>query len=537
MEAGLARRQTAPVQRRIGIAAGIWGASILLSRLVGLVREAVIGRTLGGSAAADAYWTAFVLPDFLNYLLAGGALSIVFIPIFQRHVAAGEEERGWQAFGSISTFLLVLLGLATLALWVLLPRLAPIVAPGFTPAQTELLVHLSRILLPAQCFHVLGGLFSAALQARDRHAIPALAPLVYTLGIVAGGLWMRSAEGFAWGVLAGSFLGPFLLPLLACRGIGFVWRPRLALADPDLRTYLGRSLPIMLGFSIVVVDDWILRREGTLLGTGAASAITYAKNLMKVPLGIFGLAAGVAAYPTLARLVAEGKPEEMRRTLWSTTRVVLVLAFASQALLSVAGTDIAALVYGRSRLAPEQLSEIGGALALVSIGLGAWSAQALLARGFYALGNTWLPALLGTIVALGAYPLYVLLRGELGLGGLAVASSVAILVYVGLLARLLAREFERFAAPEPAGWGLFFTRVLCALGLAIGAGRLVLRVLPEGFGTREILLRAGLAGALTLGVFAAAAALCGLQELQTLLAPLRRRKPSARPPRNPKEGA
>jgi len=523
MERGAAGRQTAGMQRRIGIAAGIWGASILLSRLVGLVREAVIGRTLGGSASADAYWTAFVLPDFLNYLLAGGALSIVFIPIFQRHLAAGEEERGWQAFGSISSFLLVLLGCATIALWLCLPALAPLVAPGFTSEQQELLVHLSRILLPAQIFHVLGGLCSAALQARDRHAVPALAPLVYTLGIVAGGLITRSADGFAWGVLAGSFLGPFLLPLLACRGIGFRWRPRLSFADPDLRTYLARSLPIMLGFSIVVVDDWILRREGTLLGTGSASAITYAKNLMKVPMGIFGLAAGVAAYPTLARLVAEGKPEEMRRTLWSTLRVMLVLAFAAQALLSVCGTELAALVYGRGKLAPDDLREIGGALALCSIGLGAWSAQTVLARGFYALGNTWLPALLGTIVAIAAYPLYVVLRGELGLGGLALASSAAILVYVALLGWLLARDLERVCAPESAGLGLFFTRALCALGLSIGAGRLLLRLLPEGFETGPLLLRAGLAGGLCLAVFAGVALLTGMPELQTILAPLRRR--------------
>jgi putative peptidoglycan lipid II flippase len=525
------------MQRRIGIAASIWGASILLARLVGLLREAVIGRTLGGSAVADAYWTAFVLPDFLNYLLAGGALSIVFIPIFQRHFAAGEEQRGWQAFGSISTLLLFLLGVATLALWFLLPSLAVVVAPGFTQSQTELFVHLTRILLPAQVFHVVGGLLSAALQARDRHAVPALAPLVYTLAIVAGGLWMHSAEGFAWGVLAGSFLGPFLLPLLACRGIGLSWRPRLDFRDPDLRTYLARSLPIMLGFSIVVVDDWILRREGTLLGTGAASSITYAKNLMKVPMGIFGLAAGVAAYPTLARLAVERKPEELRRTLWSTLRVVLVLALAAQALLSVIGTELAALVYGRGRLAPEQLSEIGGALALVSLGLSAWSAQTVLARGFYALGNTWLPALLGTIVAVGAYPLYVLGRTELGLGGLALASSAAILVYVGLLGWLLGRELERSAAPEAAGWGLFFTRALCALGLSVGAGRLLLTVLPAGFGTRELLLRATLAGGLSLAVFASVATVCGLQELRTLLAPLRGRNPSGRPPRSPKEGA
>jgi putative peptidoglycan lipid II flippase len=528
------------VSKQVRIASAVWGASILLSRLVSMVREGAIGRILGASAASDVYNASFQLPDFLNYLLAAGALSIVFIPIFAAHLARGDERAAEASFHAIASFLAVLLLVLTAVLFALAPALARWIAPGFSAAQTEDLVRLTRIVLPAQVFHVLGGLLSAALQARDRHALPALAPILYTGSIVAGGLLGGSSlgpYGFAWGALAGSLLGPFLLPLIGCLRSGlrfrFAWAPR----HPDLRAYLARSLPIMLGFSIVVVDDWILRREGTLLGTGAASAITYSKNLMKVPMSIFGLAAGVAAYPTLARLVAEGKPEEMRRTLWSTTRVVLVLAFAAQALLSVAGTEIVALVYGRGRFSPDQLGEIGAALALVSIGLGAWSAQTVLARGFYALGNTWLPALLGTIVAVAAYPLYVYLRGALGLGGLAIASSAAILVYVGLLAWLLGREFERCAAPESGEWGVFFTRALCALGLSIGAGRLLLRFLPGGFGTRELLLRAGLAGGLTLAVFAAAAVLCGLQELQTLLAPLRPRKPSGRPPRSPKEGA
>ncbi len=83
--------------RRIGIAGLIWGASILLSRIIGVVREAVIGRTLGGGASADAYWAAFIVPDFLNYLLAGGALSIVFIPIFGSYLSRGEEDKGWEA--------------------------------------------------------------------------------------------------------------------------------------------------------------------------------------------------------------------------------------------------------------------------------------------------------------------------------------------------------------------------------------------------------------------------------------------------------
>src|SRR5204863_8975508 len=132
----------------------------------------------------------------------------------------------------------------------------------------------------------------------------------------------------------------------------------------------------------------------------------HAKSLMKVPMGVFGLAAGVAAFPTLQRLVALARPEdmrEMRATLERTLRVMLVLSFAAQAVLTVASDEIVALVYGRTRIAPEQVHVIGTALALVSIGLAAWSAQNLIARGFYALGNTWFPALLGTAIAAAAY--------------------------------------------------------------------------------------------------------------------------------------
>src|SRR5204862_1725178 len=122
----------------------------------------------------------------------------------------------------------------------LLPRLAPPVAPGFDAGQRAELVALTRMILPAQIFHVVGGLLSAALQARDRHVVPALAPLVYTAGIVAGG-WIGGASagayGFAWGVLAGSVLGPFGLPLWACARSGLRWTWRFDLADRDLRLY------------------------------------------------------------------------------------------------------------------------------------------------------------------------------------------------------------------------------------------------------------------------------------------------------------
>lgn len=517
--------------RRIGIASAIWGASILASRLIGLVREGVIGRTLGAGAKGDLYTTAFVVPDFLNYLLAGGALSIVFIPIFGAYLARGEEERASEAFSVVANFLCVLLAAVSLALWFAMPWLAPIAAPGFTPEELRELVALSRIVLPAQVFHVLGGLLSASMQARDRHALPALAPLVYTLAIILGG-WFggqaAGAYGFAWGALVGSIAGPFALPLFGALRGGLRWRWKFSLRHPDLKTYLVRSLPIMIGFSIVVVDDWYLKREGTLVGAGSAASLSYAKTLMKVPMGVFGLAAGVAVFPTLQRLVAEGKPAEMRDTLTRSLRTLLVIALAAQAVLTVCGVEIVTLVYGRTRLSPGEVHEIALCLSIVSIGLAAWASQTLIARGFYALGNTWMPALLGTAIAAAAYPLYVLGRSEFGTRGLAIASTVAIVVYTSTLAIVLARTLARRAEREAGAtteFAWFCGRALVVLAAAIGAGEVCARTFAFPASNGAIAARAGFLTLVTLAVFVAVAHVARLTEVAALL---RRFRPAAK---------
>jgi putative peptidoglycan lipid II flippase len=512
--------------RRIGIASATWGVAILLSRVIGLGREAVLGRTLGAGPEADLYATAFIVPDFLNYLLAGGALSIVFIPIFGAYLARGEEERASEAFSVVANFLCLLLAVLTAALWLALPALVTLVAPGFTPDQQAELVLLSRIVLPAQAFHVVGGLLSASMQARDRHALPALAPLIYTLGIIAGGLLGGTgagAFGFAWGALAGSILGPFLLPLIGALRSGLRWRRRLSLLHPDLKTYLVRSLPIMLGFSIVVVDDWYLRREGTLAGPGAVATLAYAKSLMKVPMGVFGLAAGVAVFPTLQRLVAAGDVSGMRDVLVRSLRNVIVISLLAQAVLSTCGEDLVALVYGRSRLDAAQVHELAACLTLVSLGLSAWAAQTLLARGFYALGNTWTPALLGTAVAVAAYPLYGLARSAWSVRGLAVASSCAIIAYTVLLAWRLERRLAQ-GAPPRAGLAPFFARALLALCAALGAGELVARLFPSPASAPAPAAHAGVVALAAIGAFGLVGWSVGLTEIGSLSARVRRRR-------------
>lgn len=508
------------MKSRIGVASAIWAVALLLSRVVGLLRDSVLGHTLGVSPAADAYQAAFRIPDWFMLMMAGGTLSIVFIPIFTAHIERGDDARGWRTFSVVANFMLVVMLLLGPIMWVLVPALGHVLAPGFSAEQQALLVRLTRIILPAQAFHVIGGLLSAALLARDKHAVPALSPLLYSTGIIAGGLILGTAEGFAWGVFVGAFAGSFLVPLIAALRTGLSWQPVLSFADPDLRTYLARWFPVLLGGSLILVDDTLLARFGSDLDAGSVAVLGYAKTLMRAPMGIFGAAMAFASYPTLTRLYLEGKNADAFRLVTTSTRRVLVLALASQVALTVAAPEVGTLVYGTHRIAPARMAELGGCVAAFSLGLGAWSAQILMARAFYAQGKGWIPARVGLAAAIVCLPLYWVLGARFGAAGLAVASSATVTASVVALAWTLRRQ----GGAEEAGYVGFLLRALPATALAIAAGLAVRAFLPEPAWTRlDALIRAGVLGTAGGLAFLAAAWALRVPELDAALAPILRR--------------
>ena len=513
---------------------------------MGLVREQIIGPTLGASREADLYFASFTLPDFLNYLLAAGALSIVFIPIFLEYFERGNQQGGWEAFSVIANFILLAGSIGIALLMVFARPLAGLVAPGFSdPSEVDTLVRLIRIILPAQFFHVIGGLLSAALQAQDLHLFPATAPLVYSAGIIVGGLVGAhagiGADGFAWGVLAGSALGPFGLPLYGCLKTRMRWYLILSFRNADLRHYLWLSFPIMIGFSIVVVDEWIIKNQASYLSEGALSYLQYGRTLMKVPIGVFGMAAGVAAYPTISRMAAAGSVAEAYGVLCGAVRLMLFATFAAQVCMTLAGFEAAYLVWGllSSRFSVADAQATGTILAFLCLGLGGWAAQTVISRGFYALGSTWLPTIVGTIIAFLMVPLYVVLRRQWGAIGLAIASSVAILVYVLLLGWLQHRRFEQEAAARGTtllglpGMLHAALRLAVAAGVAIGVGlgvrALLLQLLP-GVHLAVVIMRTTVLCSVGLGIYLALARLLGIRELakfeRLLLRRLRLRLPS-----------
>jgi putative peptidoglycan lipid II flippase len=458
----------------MGRAAALMMASVFLSRVLGYARDAVIAYQHGATPETDAYFAAFTIPDFLNYLLAGGALSITFIPIFSRYLAEGREDEGFRSFSTIATVMGIAMVFFIVLGEFLAGRVIPFVAPGFSPGQTAVAARLTRIVLPAQIFFYIGGLLMAIQYARKQFFLPALAPLIYNAAIIAGGLLAgreHGMEGFAWGVVGGAFLGNFVLQVYGAMRGTFAYRPRIDFSDPGLKEFIRLSIPIMLGFSLVVVDEWTTRVFGSFLIVGAITWLNNARRLMLVPVGIFGQASGVASFPFLSGLMAEGKKEAMWDTLSLTLRWVFLVSAGVAAVVFVLSREAVLLVYQRGAFNIEDTMHTAAALSAFGLGIPFWCSQAIVSRGFFAMKDTWTPTIAGTVAWIVALPAYYLLQRSYGVFGLALASTVGILLYAGALyAILMRRTVGRRGIPELLEYG----RMAMAAVVAGAVGRYVL---------------------------------------------------------------
>jgi len=296
--------------------------------------------------------------------------------------------------------------------------------------------------LPAQVLFIAGGIVNATLLARNRFAASAAAPLLYNGGIIAGGLFLAphlevGAEGFAWGALAGAMAGPFLAPLLDARGrvrLG----ARFAPFDRVFLGYLAIAAPLMLGQSLLTVDEWYERWFGALLGAGAVAHLAYARRLMLVPVAVVGQAIAAAALPTLSRLWAEDRRDELDRVLLRSLQGGAALAVLSAAVFFAFAREVVVVIYQRGAFTPEDTAQVAAILALLAFAVPAWIGQQIAVRAFYARGDTWRPMLLGTAVALAAIPLYLELGRRFGVLGLAAAGAIG-MTFNTLVTLLLAR--------------------------------------------------------------------------------------------------
>ena len=470
--------------QHMGTAALLLGASVFLSRFMGLIRDKVISYYYGAGVEADIYLAAFVAPDFINYLLAGGYFSITLIPMLARRFKESDES-GWRFFSTIFWWICIASAICITLAWIFAPAIARVTAPGFTdtPELMDRLVFFLRIVLPAQLFFLPGACLTALLYWRRQFTSPALMPLIYNGCIILGGLVMtyiapeRGMEGFCWGVIGGSFLGAFALPLLVARSGGLHIRPFLK--DKGILAFVLMALPLMLGQSIAVLDEQFIRVFGSMAGVGGVALLAYARRFMFVPIGVVAQAAGAASYPFLAKLAAEGKEDEFAITVNGVVTKALAVAVPLCVWMAAVAEPLIRMLFEQGRFTKADTEMCALLLALMLPGVLFWVVHQLVSRSFYAHEDTLTPAVVGTITTAVFLPVYWGLTQIMGAPGIAVAGVCGIGAYTVAMTRVWHKRRGTAAFSGLASYTAKAVAVAAVPGIAAWlAGMGVTRLLP-----------------------------------------------------------
>jgi putative peptidoglycan lipid II flippase len=410
-------------------------ASVLLSNLIGLVREMVIAYFRGAGREVDAYQLSFLIPEILNHILASGFLTITFIPIFSHYLSKNNESEGWHVFSLILTNFGILLTMLICIAEVYTPEIISVLAPGIDDAALKItVIRMTRIILPAQLFFFVSGLLMAVQYAKEKFTTPALSPIVYNLCIILGGILLGSRFGmlgFSWGVLGGAACN-FMIQYLGAKRVGMTFRLTFEPRHPDLKKYILLTLPLMLGLTMTFSREFFFRIFGSYLPPGGISGINYALKIMLIPVALFGQAIGTAVYPFLARLVAENNLEEMNHLLNNTLRY-LALVIPVSVLLMVLRNEVVSIIYQRGQFDAAATALTADILIYLLVGAFALAAYTIVPRAFYATQNTLFPAVYGSIAVLLSLPFYLLGVRFFGARGIAIAISLSEILQVTVL--------------------------------------------------------------------------------------------------------
>lgn len=499
------RGLSAHVARSAGLVAGLFA----IDKALGVVRDAAIGSAFGASAALDAYYAAFELPDALFNVVAGLALSTALIPILSAHTERGDRHETWALASTVINWALLIVSGVSIIAAIFAPQVIAAVAPGFEAERAQLATQLMRLVLLQTVVSSVSGIVMSVLQAHQHFLLPAVAPLAYTLGRIGGALFLAphwDIFGLAWGGLAGT-VGHFLIQVPGLIHYGARWRPRFR--HPDLPAVLKLMGPRVLGLGVTYMNFVLPTFLGSRLAPGAIASYEYGWRLMQFPETIIGTALGLTVFPTLSQRANAGDREGLRNTAGWALRLVLALAIPAAVGLLVLGKPLTALFLQRGAFDAAATTRVYRGLQAFALGLVMHSALEVTARLFYAQRDMWTPlwaaiAGLTANTALG----WLMLR-PLAHVGLALANSVGAGVQVVIL---LAIAWRRLGGVE----GRTLRASLARTGVtaaAMGAAVLGFRAaLPDA---SDLITGAG---GVTVGAaaFLAAALVAGSQELRDL---------------------
>ncbi|MGQ0645366.1 MAG: murein biosynthesis integral membrane protein MurJ [Elusimicrobiota bacterium] len=467
--------ETHSAARRLGRRAGIVSAATLASRVLGYARDALVAYAFGGGHLTDAFYAAFRLPNLFRRILGEGSLTPAFVPVFSEHVSAGERPKAAEFFQTLFTTLAVLLAVLVALGILFAPAVTRLVAWGFEttdPEKFDLTVRLTRQMFPFLLFVCLAAVSAGALNTMGHFFLPSLAPAMLSVAeilfiLTLSRLWKNPLEGLAWSAVAGGALHfGILLPLMKKEGIlpRWRWNP----GHPDVKRVSLLVLPAVWGLSVDQINAYFDTVCASFLAEGSVTALYNSNRLMQFPLALFGIAVSTAALPTLSLAAARNDHQELKDTLNFGLRLVFYLVIPAMTGLIVLGRPIIELLFEHGLFTHRETLLTYAALAGYCLGLPAYAAVKVVVGAFYALKDTRTPVRVATFCMLINMAGCLALMWRWGVGGLAVATSVASTVNASALLWLLRRRLGL-----PGGRRLlktFLQSLGASLGMAAAAG-------------------------------------------------------------------
>ncbi len=484
--------------------AGVVGGATLASRVLGLVRDVVVAN-LFPAAATDAFFVAFMLPNLLRRLVGEGSLTISFVPVFSSWLSRSREAAR-DVFSTIWTLAFAVGVAIALAGILAADPLVGVFAPGFelTEGKRELTATLTRLCFPYILAMILLSVAMGALNSLGHFLVPALAPVLLNLCLIAAAfvsvaLLDQPIEGLAVAVLLAGILQVLvLLPPLRARAMA----PRVlwAIRHPAVRRLGQLMLPAMLGASVFQLNLLLSRFLASFLGDGAVSYLYYASRLLELPLGVFVFALGAASLPSFSRLISTGDREGLRRTFSTTLGTLLALALPASAGLVLLSEPIFAVLFGldSSVFGRPAIEASSTALFFYAFGLVPIALTRIYANLCFAHENT-ATAARGALVSLlvnalaslcligplpgGQLPSWLLAAqhsavvADLGFVGLALASTIAA---TANCAYVIASARRRYGSQLESGSLLGWGKILVAAGAMVALLRGLDASLPVG---------------------------------------------------------
>ncbi len=416
-----------------------------VSRGLGLVRDIVIAHLFGAGAAFDAYTIAFTVPHMLRRLLAEGALSSAFVPVYtetltkQGPKAANRFASNLLSLSLLFFPILVLVGIFTA------PYYIPFLADGFSGDKLALTINLTRLTFAFIAFVGIAAIFMGILNSHKNFFAPAFAPVAFNLGIIFATIGLSSflttpIYSLAIGVLVGGF-GMLAFQLPALRG-KFQFQFMIDLKDESLRKLFFMMLPAVAGLAIFQINLLVDNKLASQLGDGAISALQYATRLFQLPLGVFAVAIASAILPRLAEQMASKNSDALSLTLQRGIKLASFIVLPAMAGLFAVGESVIRLLFEHGEFTPEATRLTFYALACFLPGLIGYGLAQVITRAFYAMQDTKTPMIVGAFTVFVNVALNFALIGSMGVGGLALATSIAGLVNMMLLFIILERRLQ-----------------------------------------------------------------------------------------------